>query len=312
VLAGLEVAAALLAEEVAHERSLAVAFFTNEEGVRFAPDMMGSLVYAGGLPLTTALDCIGTDGARLGDELARIGYAGTAPLGIHRPCAFLELHIEQGPVLEAEGKTIGVVDSVQGISWTAYDIKGVSNHAGTTPMHLRRDAGYVAAELICFVRALARRCGGSQVSTVGRVVLEPNLVNVIARRAHLTVDLRNTEANVLRRAEKEVASFVIELAERERVDIASTPLVRLDPVCFDRDLVARVEATAGALGYSSRRMPSGAGHDAQMMARICPTAMIFVPSVAGISHNVREFSRPEHIEAGLQVLADLTLELLNK
>jgi N-carbamoyl-L-amino-acid hydrolase len=309
VLGGLEAVATLNAAGVTTRRPLAVAFFTDEEGARFAPDMLGSLVYVGGLPLAEGLDAVGIDGKRLGDELARIGYAGTAPLGIHRPHAYVELHIEQGPVLDAEGVTIGAVADLQGISWQQIAITGQSNHAGTTPMRLRHDAGYAAAAIGAFLRSLARELGGSQVCTMGKVDLHPNLINVIAARATVTADLRNTDETLLREAERRFALFLGELAHTEGVRIATRSLARFAPVTFDAGVVQLVERTAARLGYSCRRMTSGAGHDAQMLARICPAGMIFVPSVKGISHNPAEHTAPADLAAGANVLLHALLEL---
>jgi N-carbamoyl-L-amino-acid hydrolase len=309
VLAGLEIVEILETRAVETEFPVAVAFFTNEEGARFAPDMMGSLVYAGGLPVDAALATRGIDGTTVGENLARIGYAGAAPVPGPVPRAYLELHIEQGPVLDEEGVDIGAVESVQGISWTEVEVRGVSNHAGTTPMRLRHDAGYVAGAVMAFVRALAQEFGGDQVGTVGRVEFFPNLVNVIAHRALLTVDLRNTDGARLCEAERRLASFLDELRVREGVDIATRSLARFDPVRFDPAIVERVEGCAQARGLSVRRMPSGAGHDAQMFAPLCPSGMVFVPSVRGISHNVAEYTAPAQIEAGANVLLDLVCAL---
>ncbi|MBC9073042.1 Zn-dependent hydrolase [Thauera sp. CAU 1555] len=309
VLAGLEVVAALNDAGLTTEHPLAVAFFTNEEGARFAPDMMGSLVYTGALPLAEALAVQGIDGATVGDELARIGYAGPAPVPAAAPRAFVELHVEQGPVLDREGIDIGVVESVQGISWTEIDIRGTSNHAGTTPMSMRRDAGWAAGEIIAFVRELATELGGDQVATVGRIEFFPNLVNVVPNRAVLTVDLRNTDEALLQRAEARLAAHLAALRDAEKVEISTRKLARFAPVPFAPEMTDRIEGHARALGLTTRRMPSGAGHDAQMLAAVCPTAMIFVPSVDGISHNVREYTEPKHIEAGAQVLLAVLSEL---
>ena len=312
VLAGLEVVETLNDAAIETEHPVAVAFFTNEEGARFAPDMMGSLVFVGGLSAEDALATTGIDGATVGDCLREIGYDGPAACGHPSVRAFIELHVEQGPVLEAEGIAIGAVDGVQGISWTEYTIEGVSNHAGTTPMRLRHDAGYAAAAIANEVRNIAREMGGDQVGTVGALDLQPNLVNVVPNRAVMTVDLRNTDEALLRRAEQRLAAFVAELAAAEGVAITSRRLARFEPVDFDPGLVDRIERTARARGHSVKRMPSGAGHDAQMLARVCPTAMIFVPSVGGISHNVNEYTKDSDIEAGanllLSVLRDLAEE----
>lgn len=309
VLAGLEVIQTLNEAEITTTRPLAVAFFTNEEGSRFAPDMMGSLVFQGGMSVEEALRTVGIDGTTVEENLNRIGYAGEAPCGDPKVHAYVELHIEQGPVLEEEGVVIGAVEGVQGISWTEVLVEGVSNHAGTTPMRLRHDAGYIAGATIAFVRDLALRLGGDQVATVGSIEFTPNLVNVIPEQARFTVDLRNTDEERLQAAESELATFLDNLAKSEGVKISRRSLARFEPVAFDPSMVERVERIARDLGYSVRRMPSGAGHDAQILARVCPTSMIFVPSVGGISHNVTEFTHPEHIEAGANVLLRTLLEL---
>lgn len=309
VLAGLEVVRALNAAKITTRRPVAVAFFTNEEGARFQPDMMGSLVYAGGIGLNEAYAAADKDGVAVGDELRRIGYLGAAKPGAIKPHAFLELHIEQGPILDEEKIQIGVVESVQGISWIEYTVTGVSNHAGTTPMRLRRDAGYLAASVNLFARRLAGEMGGHQVATVGALALRPNLINVVPNRCVFTVDLRNTDEAKLKQAEASVAAHIAEVAKAERVEVEARVLARFEPVIFDGRLVDRVEHHARALALSTRRMPSGAGHDAQMMQRLCPTAMIFVPSVEGLSHNVKEHTEAGDLVAGAQVLMNLILEL---
>jgi N-carbamoyl-L-amino-acid hydrolase len=309
VLGGLEVVQTLNDAGIATRRPLVVAAFTDEEGARFAPDMLGSLVYVGGLDLQAALDTVSIDGKRLGDELARIGYGGSAPLGVHRPHAYVELHIEQGPVLDEEGITIGAVENLQGISWQEVAITGQSNHAGTTPMRLRRDAGYCAAAIGVFLRQLASELGGNQVCTMGKVDLHPNLINVIAARARLTVDLRNTEELLLQEAERRLEKFLADLARAESVTIETKRLARFEPVQFDDGVARVIESHAARLGLSHRRMTSGAGHDAQMLARICPAAMVFVPSAKGISHNPAEHTAPADLAAGANVLLHTLMEL---
>jgi N-carbamoyl-L-amino-acid hydrolase len=311
VLAGLEVIETLIDAGIETRHPIAVAFFTDEEGARFAPDMLGSLVYVGGMAVEEALDArAADDGARLGDELARIGYAGMTPCpAAGAPHAYVELHIEQGPVLEDEGITVGAVTGVQGISWTEVRVTGQSAHAGTTPMALRHDAGLVAAEITTFVRRLTAELGGTQVGTVGRSELVPNLVNVVPSQATLTVDLRNTDEAILQEAERRLAARLDELATSEGVEIATTTLARFEPVEFDAAMIDLVESTAQRLGLSTRRMPSGAGHDAQMLARVCPTGMIFVPSVNGLSHNIAEHTVLEDVTAGADVLLQVLLGL---
>jgi beta-ureidopropionase / N-carbamoyl-L-amino-acid hydrolase len=309
VLAGLEVCQALNDAGIVTRRPLALVAFTNEEGSRFAPYAMGSLTYVGGLALDDAYAIRGIDGATVGEELRSIGYVGEARPGWLKPHAYLELHIEQGPILEDEGLVIAAVEAITGLTWTEVAITGRSGHAGTTPMHLRRDAALAAAEVALFVRRLAQEMGGNQKATVGRVELYPNLVNVIAERATIMVDLRNTDGAKLREAEQRLVAFLDRLAAQERVAISTRSLARFEPVIFPNGMVALVEATARELALPCRRLPSGAGHDAQMMARICPASMIFVPSVGGLSHNVREETKPEHLGAGANVLLHAVMKL---
>ena len=302
VLAGLEVVRTLKHAGVRMRKPLAVAFFTNEEGSRFAPDMMGSLVFQGDLPLEAALDIKGIDGSSVRENLERIAYRGAMPTGTMQVDSYIELHIEQGPVLDIEKITIGAVEGVQGISWTEFTVGGVSNHAGTTPMRLRHDAGHVASRVACFARELARDLGGDQVATVGSLTVFPNLVNVIPNRVVFTVDLRNTDEKILRLAEQRLWAYAEEAAAAEGAEITRRSLARFEPVAFHPELVQLVEKTGRDLGFTVRRLPSGAGHDAQILARKCPSAMIFVPSVAGLSHNVREHTEPADLVAGARVL----------
>ena len=308
VLTGLEVVETVIDAGLDLQRPLAVAFFTNEEGSRFAPDMMGSLVYSGGLSLDDALATRGIDGTIVGDELRRIGWAGPAPCPGPTPHAYVELHIEQGPVLEAEQIPIGAVTGVQGISWTEVTLRGQSNHAGTTPMTRRRDAGWAAAALAVAVRDLATATPGL-VGTVGRIELRPNLVNVVAAEAVLTVDLRHTDADALDAAERRMEETCDAIAAAEHVAVSRRRLARFEPVDFHEDVITLVEKSAADLGLSARRLPSGAGHDAQMLARLCPAGMVFVPSVAGVSHNPAELTLDEDIEAGANVLLQVVLQL---
>ena len=309
VLAGIEVVETLNDAGVETTRPIVVCAFTNEEGVRFQPDMLGSLVYAGGLGVEDALNTSDGDGVLLGDELARIGYAGDREIGANHPHAFVEVHIEQGPVLETEATSIGAVENLQGISWTRIDITGQANHAGTTPMRLRHDAGYCAGEISSYARKITRQLGGQQVGTVGVIELEPGLINVIPAKATVTVDLRNTDNEQLKQAERLLAEFTEKLAASEGVEIKTARLARFDPVRFDDAIAERIENNAALLGLSCRRMTSGAGHDAQMMARLCPAAMIFVPSVGGISHNPAEHTHSDDLNAGANVLLHTLLDL---
>lgn len=309
VLAALEVIETCKNANVLPPRPLAVGIFTDEEGARFAPDMLGSLVYVGGMSTEQALDVVAIDGAKLGDELVRIGYAGPAPCPGVVPHAFVELHIEQGPMLEANRVRIGAVTSVQGISWQEVTVLGQSNHAGTTPMSLRHDPAYVAAEITVFLRNLAKDLGGDQVCTVGKIDLHPNLTNVVPARATLTLDVRNTDEKILQIAESKIKDFLSQIAVSEGVEIKTRQLARFEPVIFDDRVIDLVESIAKEQKNSVQRMPSGAGHDAQMLARVCPSGMIFVPSVEGISHNAAEFTDEADLNAGANILLHTMLAL---
>ncbi|HEM8494357.1 Zn-dependent hydrolase [Burkholderia multivorans] len=309
VLAGLAVARAFRDARIEPARPITVAAFTNEEGIRYQPDMMGSLVHAGGLSIDDALNTIGIDGTRLGDELARIGYAGDLEPGAIVPHAYLELHIEQGPILEAENVRIGVVENLQGISWQQITVQGNANHAGTTPMHLRHDAGWAAAAIATFLRELAVS-SGTTLATIGMLGIEPNVINVIPRKAVLTVDLRDPDEQRLQQAEQGLADHLEQLAALEGVQISTERLARFEPVVFDAALVDAIEKAAARRGFSYRRMTSGAGHDAQMIARIAPAAMIFVPSRGGISHNPREHTDDSQLVDGARLLLDVVLDRL--
>lgn len=307
VIAGIEVIRTLKEHGVQTGRPVVVCAFTNEEGVRYSPDMMGSLVYAGGIPVDEVLKTVGTDGSILGEELKRIGYEGTVEPGFLKPEAFLELHIEQGPIMDVEGVQIGAVENLQGIHWQRVTIMGAANHAGTTPTALRVDAGLSAAKVNVFLRELVKQSGG--VATVGCMEFQPNAINVIPSKAVFTVDLRNPNKEKLDRDEEKLEEYLKKLEETDKVTIRTERLTSFDPVLFDEKIVEKVEKAAAKRGLSCRRMTSGAGQDAQMMARICPTAMIFIPSVNGISHNPKEYTPDENVIAGANVFLDVVKEL---
>ena len=309
VLAGIEVLQSLREAGVKTERPLVVGVFTNEEGVRYSPDMMGSLVYAGGLSAEEACASVGIDGTILGEELARIGYAGTAEPGFLQPCAFVELHIEQGPILDAEGWDIGAVENLQGISWQQITIEGAQNHAGTTPISYRHDAGVAAAKVITFMRERCLQSNGKTVSTTGCISFQPNAINVIPSRAVFTVDVRNPDEGALQAEEKALADYLAELEKTDGVTITAERLSRFLPVQFDEGIVRLVEKYAKQHALKCRRITSGAGQDAQNMALLCPTAMIFAPSVNGISHNPREYTRDDDLLRCADVLLDVLSEL---
>lgn len=307
VLSGLAVIEAMQQAGMRPSRPLAVVAYTNEEGVRYTPDMMGSLVAVGGLSTDEALAIVGTDGTTLGTELGRIGYAGPREPGFLKPHAYVELHIEQGPVLEAEGRPIGAVENLQGISWQKITITGTANHAGTTPMAMRRDAGVAAGRVLVFLDQLARNTQGA-VATVGTIRFEPNAINVIPSAATFTVDLRNPDEVLLQGQEAALDAFLDGLRS-EGFEVKAERLARFQPVIFAPEIVAAIEASAVERQLVCRRMTSGAGHDAQMIARIAPSAMIFVPSKGGISHNPAEFTADSDLVAGANILLDVARKL---
>jgi len=310
-LSGLAVARAFRNAGVRPLRPLIVAAFTNEEGVRFQPDMMGSLFFTGGIPIDDALATRGIDGAFLGEELRRIGYKGETEPSSLFPAEYLELHVEQGPVLDSKQMEIGVVENLQGISWKRIEISGTANHAGTTPVSMRRDAGVAAARIVVFLRELALSSEGTR-TTVGSLRFSPDLINVIPSKAVLTVDIRDPESARLADAEKQLLRFLEELRTKEGVELSVKSLARFEPVRFDEELASIIEDAAKKRGYSSMRITSGAGHDAQMLARVAKAAMIFVPSRGGISHNPAEYTPEELLFQGVHVLLDVAAGRLLK
>ncbi len=314
VVAALEVVQTIQEAGIEPEKPIAVVNFTNEEGVRFTPDMMGSYALAGlgGVDALWNAPAEEDNSLLLKDELERIGYLGEMKCGDYQADSYFELHIEQGPVLEREHLTIGAVEKVQGIFWTEYIIKGTANHAGTTPMNLRHDSGFVTSKINVFVRELATDFGGAQVGTVGINDYYPNLINVVPQQVRMTVDLRNTDKEELVQAQARLDDYIQIICAMEQVDFERKELVRFDPVDFDAEMIDLVEESARELGHSVKRMPSGAGHDAQMMAAICPATMIFIPSKDGISHNTNEFSNDEDIGAGTNVLLQAVLKRMKQ
>lgn len=310
VISGLEVIRSLKENDIKTKNPLIIGAFTNEEGIRYQPDMMGSLVYAGGLGIEEALNTVGIDGTVLGDELKRIGYEGTVDPGFVTPKAYIELHVEQGPILDTEGISVGAVENLQGISWQNVVIKGEQNHAGTTPTNMRKDAGIAAAKVNTYLRERCIQSEGTTVATVGTIAFEPNSINVIPSKATFTVDLRNPDNEILKCEEKLLKDFYKELEKTEGVEITSEQLVRFDPVQFNEGILNLIEKSAENRGFTHKKMTSGAGHDAQMMARITDVAMIFVPSIGGISHNSGEKTADSDLEAGANVLLDVIRNLV--
>jgi N-carbamoyl-L-amino-acid hydrolase len=302
VLGGLEVVACLAESGQRLRHPLEIVDWTNEEGSRFAPAMVASGAFAGVFPLDYVLERTDRNGLRFGDELARIGYRGAAPLQPHRLAAYFELHIEQGPVLETKTIEIGVVTGVQAIRWYDIDIIGDCCHAGTTPMAMRRDPSSALGALLTAVHDIGTSDPGRSLSTVGIIETQPGSRNTVPQSIRLTVDLRHGDDLALDAMERALFEAGETVARQFNVECAITRGWTSPAVAFDATCVGLVRDSAQALGFSHCDIVSGAGHDAVYIARVAPTAMIFVPCAEGISHNPRESITPEQAAAGAEVL----------
>ena len=305
VMAGLEVVRALNDAGVMTRAPLEVACWTNEEGSRFVPTMMGSGVFTGIYPLEDVLENKDTDGISVREALEATGYRGEARP--HKVGAYFEAHIEQGPVLEDTRTTIGVVQGALGQRWFDVLITGQDAHAGPTPMHLRKDAMLAAAQLTLEVNRIATGFPDSARGTVGHMQVKPNSRNVVPGEVRMTVDLRNARDATLLSMKNQLGEAVKAIAQERRVSIEVKEVVYFPPSEFAPVLVERVRAAAKRLGFTHRDIVSGAAHDAVYLARVAPTAMVFVPCEGGISHNEIENARPEDLAAGCSVMLDAVL-----
>jgi len=287
-------------------KPVAVACFTDEEGARFQPCMLGSGVVAGLIRLEEAYAKKDDAGISVREELERIGYKGKEWL---KPGAYFELHVEQGPILDAKGISIGIVEGIQGIAWWQGKYQGEANHAGTTPLDMRRDALLGAAELVCFLRRLAGELGHDTRTTVGRLRPHPDIINVIPGQAHFTMDLRQYEEVLYEEGKRHAEQLVAQIASNRNLEYELEMVGDAKPVHFNPDMVNLIEEMAKKAAFSYMRIPSGAGHDAQYMRAICPTTMIFVPSIKGRSHCPQEKTDFEHAAKGATVLVNAILEL---
>jgi len=307
VLSGLEVLRTLNDLHIETAGPVALIDWTNEEGSRFGPPMLCSGVFAGVFDRAYADDRRDREGKRFGDELERIGYRGEEKCGTRKLGAHFEMHIEQGPILEAEGKTVGIVTGVQGMRWYDVTLTGNEGHAGSTPMPMRRDALLGAARMIEAVNAAALRHQPT-VSTVGLLECKPNSTNVIPGHVFFTVDIRNPSDEVLAVVEAEIERDLKAIAaasdlEIEFKQIWNSPAVHYDPQCIES-----VRRGVAARGYPAREIVSGPGHDSVYISRVAPTAMIFIPCEKGLSHNEMEKTEPEQVEAGANVLLRAVLD----
>jgi N-carbamoyl-L-amino-acid hydrolase len=308
VLGGLEVVRTLNALGVRTRHPIVLSNWTNEEGTRFAPAMLASGVFAGVMDLEWAYDRRDAEGRRFGDELERIGWKGTEPVGGRPIRAYYELHIEQGPILEAEGRTIGVVTHGQGLRWIECTVTGRESHTGSTPMGMRRNAGRGLAAVTELVHRVAMARQPDAVGAIGHVEVFPNSRNIIPGRVLFTIDIRSHLEPVLKAMEEEILAQAPALCADLGLSFDSRVIGGFDPLPFDPACVATVRAAAGRLGHSHRDIVSGAGHDACWIARVAPAAMIFCPCEGGLSHNEDEAITPEWAAAGTDVLLHAVLE----
>ena len=308
VLAGLEVVRTLNDHGIKTEAPIEVAFWTNEEGSRFVPVMMGSGVFAKAFSLELAYAATDTEGKTVKDELTRIGYLGEQEPGDHPIGAYFETHIEQGPVLEDNNITIGVVQGVLGIRWFDCTVTGMEAHAGPTPMALRKDALQVATHLMQEVVASALRHGPHGRGTVGMAQVYPNSRNVIPGRVQFSMDMRNATDALVDIQVEEVKALAARLSASTGMAIEIALVSSYAAIGFHDECIDAVARASEKLGYSSMPVVSGAGHDAIYMARLAPSGMIFIPCKDGISHNEIEDAQPEHITAGCNVLLHAMLE----
>ena len=309
VLAGVEIFETLNEQGIKTAAPLEICVWTNEEGSRFAPPMIASGVFAGTYELDYGLSREDAEGITLGEALDNINYAGTLPCGEHQLGAFIEVHIEQGPVLERDADTIGVVTGVQGSRWYRVIFHGQDAHTGSTPMVGRRDALVSAAYTIEAVRKIAEQHAPLAVATVGHIDCSPNSNNTIPGTVALTVDMRHFTSDTLDVMQAQLHQAVNTAAEQEGTDVEIQRIMDTPAVKFDKHCINIVSEVAQTLGYRQQHMLSGAGHDACHIARVAPTSMIFVPCAGGLSHNEAESTTPEDLAAGANVLLHSLLKL---
>lgn len=311
VLAGLEIVRTLVENQVKPDIPITVANITNEEGARFEPSMMASGVLSGKFDKAKMLQSTDGDGITFEQALQTSGYAGDEANRLTEATAFLELHIEQGPILEKEGLAVGVVECVVGMCCYEIEVSGESDHAGTTPMQMRKDALFAANNLMTELRSKLGSLDDDLVFTMGRINAYPNIHTVIPNKVVFTVEARHKDPQIIRTVE-EIIQGLPQLDINEGCRVETTKLWGRDTVWFDEELCQQLDQSAQSLGYAYKRMVSGAGHDAQFIASLAPAAMVFVPSVNGKSHCEEELTPYEDCEKGVNVLLDTVLALQSK
>ena len=308
VLGGLELLRTMSDLDIKTKHPIVVTNWTNEEGTRYAPAMLSSGVFAGLHSQEWAYERTDADGKSFGDELVRIGWRGDETVGARKMHAFFELHIEQGPILEAEDKQIGVVTQGQGLSWTEITILGKDAHTGSTPMPMRKNAGLAMARILDRVEDIAMSHAPHAVGAAGHINVYPNSRNVIPGKVVFTVDFRSPELAVIQDMESRLRVEAQGICDSMGMEVSFEKVGGFDPVTFDETCVQAVRSAAVRLGYSHMDLISGAGHDACWINRVAPTAMIMCPCVDGLSHNEAEEISPEWAAAGTDVLLHAVLE----
>ena len=311
VLAALEAVRTLNDKNISTRRPVEIVNWTNEEGPRFPPSMLGSGVFAGAIPLDAAYETRDAGGARFLDELERIGYRGDSPCAPRPIGSYLELHIEQGPALVSEGVQVGVVEGIYGLTWLRVTMKGERDHAGPTPMHMRRDALVGAARTIAAIREIPGKLHPEFVATVGEFSLSPNAINVIPDDVKFSVDFRHSDPELLAEARKLIEEAAYREAEKENLEVEIQDVGGSTPIAFDAGVAQAVRNACEESGCSHRSMWSAAGHDARYAADLGPTAMIFVPCVAGKSHSEEEDMDWEDAYRGCDVLTRALTKMAN-
>lgn len=309
VLAALEVVYSLNDHNIKTDRPIDVVSWTNEEGSRFAPAMIGSAVFSGLTTLQDGWSCRDSEGNTIKQELEKIGYAGNDNFSNYKIHASLELHIEQGPILENHNELIGIVTGALGQKWYDIEFTGMASHAGTTPMEVRQDALLGLAEAVLEVNTIGKNEKPEGRATVGMVKITPNSRNVISDKAWFSVEFRHPSEKGLQRMDQQLFEKVHQIAEKLNLTYSIRPILSFPPLPFDKTCIEVVRKVAQNLNYPHRTMVSGAGHDSCNISKIAPTSMIFIPCIKGISHNEKEEIRPEWMSAGANVLLNAVKHL---
>ena len=302
VLAGLEIVRTLNDLNIQTKHPILVVNWTNEEGSRFPPAMMASAGYAGIYEVESLLSAKDAEGNIFGDELNKIGWKGSEPVGVQKFHCYYELHIEQGPILETEEIDIGVVTHGQGLKWLEVKLSGVEQHTGTTPMHVRKDTSLALSEIILAVNHIANKNQPNALGSVGHVEVFPNSRNVIAGNSLFTIDIRSPDINKLEKMENELRDMAIDICNKYKVKFEMDQIGGFDPVAFDKECLDNIRNSADKFGYSHKDIVSGAGHDACWINTVAPSAMVMCPCVDGLSHNEAEEIRPEWASSSTNVM----------